>query len=80
MLDPFGRAEVAAAFGVPETQVREVAGISVRPYFFTKAPLDWATQLAPQTGQLTSAEECLSAVRLAFAEALDWDQDTAREQ
>ncbi len=60
--------------------VREVAGISVRPYFFTKAPLDWATQLAHQTGQLTSAEECLSAVRRAFAEALDWDQDTASDQ
>jgi hypothetical protein len=53
--------------------VRRVTGVSPSPHWFDGVPVtDWESQLAHQTSGLSSAHECLSQVRDAFAKALGW--------
>jgi nucleotidyltransferase AbiEii toxin of type IV toxin-antitoxin system len=53
--------------------VRSVTGVLPTPHWFEE-PLvtDWAVQLAHQTADLPSAQDCLNDVRDAFANALGW--------
>jgi hypothetical protein len=66
-------ARIGAVTPTAAELVRSVTGVLPAPYWFDGGPLtDWEGQLAHQTARLPSAQDCLSDVRYAFAEALGW--------
>jgi predicted nucleotidyltransferase component of viral defense system len=53
--------------------VHEVTGWRIAPHVFSGLPsFDWRLQLAHQTRNLPTAEDCLVTVRAAYAKALGW--------
>ncbi|MEU6764372.1 nucleotidyl transferase AbiEii/AbiGii toxin family protein [Streptomyces sp. NPDC046853] len=55
--------------------MRAATGTAPAPHMFASLPeMEWEAQLAHQTGNLPSPEECLDAVRTAFAKALAWPE------
>jgi len=73
LYDLAGLAKIGALTVEAADLFREATGLRVAPHMVARLPrLDWETQLAHQTRLLPSAEQCLAAVRDAYALALNW--------
>ncbi|MDQ1645852.1 MAG: hypothetical protein QOJ50_2036 [Cryptosporangiaceae bacterium] len=56
--------------------IHRITGWEVAPYCFASAPAaEWQNSLSHQTRSLSTAEQCLHAVKAAFAAALKWADD-----
>lgn len=67
-------AELGALTREAADLVRDTTGVSVQRYEFNSLPpgLEWQSQLAHQTRELPSPEQCLQLVRNSYGEALGW--------
>ncbi|MEV6608307.1 nucleotidyl transferase AbiEii/AbiGii toxin family protein [Kutzneria sp. NPDC051319] len=76
LYDLWGLALLGALTVEAADHVRRITGGTVAPYEFRSLPssLDWEVQLAHQTRNLPSAQECLYRVREAYAAALGWPE------
>lgn len=71
LYDLAGLAGLGAVTAEVAALIRRTVGWSPRPQMFTPPPaLDWDSQLAHQTRSLPTAQQCITAIRHAYAQAL----------